>query len=60
MNKFVHYGFVLLAIASICAAGLSFANKQTSPVIAEMIAKKKWKLEHKCLQLQKNLLLMKK
>lgn len=40
MNKFIHYGFVLLAIASICAAGLSFANQQTSPVIEKMIADK--------------------
>lgn len=36
MNKFVHYGFVLLIISAICATGLSFANKQTSPIIEKI------------------------
>lgn len=40
MNKFVHYGFVLLFISAVCATGLSFANKQTSPIIAKMKAEK--------------------
>ncbi len=33
MNKFVHYGFVLFFIASICAGGLSIINAKTSPII---------------------------
>jgi len=40
MNKFVHYGFVLLFISAVCATGLSFANKQTSPIIERMKAEK--------------------
>lgn len=35
MNKFVHYGFVLFIIASICAGGLSIINAKTSPTITK-------------------------
>ncbi len=40
MNRFIHYGLVLLAIASISAGILSKVNASTAPVIRENSLKK--------------------